>query len=765
MTGNLGDFLQSTELFSSLDAAVIAEFVPDLRVVDLADGEALVTQGDLDQNLYVLVSGHLRAIGRNHRYEERLLLEAGPGESVGEMSVLCDDIASATILADGASKVVAIPRTAFDRFFANHPHAALLFMQKLSQHVQRYRLAIALHLSNVFDAFDQDSLRDLEAQLELFTLYGGEVLFRQGDPGDSMCIVICGRLQVRVRSADGQETTVAKLGSGEVVGEMGVVTGEARTGTVEAIRDTQLARLTRAGFDRFMSKHPQSALQSIARKLAERLKETTAAHARQLQSLSSIAVVPTHSGVPVTEFCKALETALSRFGQAAHLNSASVDRHLGREGIAQTHERGGGNLRLVEWLSNQEITNDYVLYEADAFLSPWTDRCVRQSDIILIVGEGQADPAPGEIETELLAYLGGRERRSQWLVLLHGESEPSGTKGWLDARKVDRHFHVRLGRNDGLERVARFLTGRAVGLALGGGFARGLAHVGVFDAFADLGIPIDAVGGASMGAMIGALFAQGWESGKIVRDTCDGCAHSFDDLTFPFIAFKTGKKFSNLVRKFFGDVQIEDLWIPFFCISANLNRSELKVHAQGSLAKAVLAATRAPGVFPPMVYEGELHVDGGVINNVPVDIMKTFCNQGMTMGVDVSPPHELNQVRDYGDDVSGWGAFWKRLNPFSKHHIYTPSILLVMIRTLEFSGVSYKALRLQYADVYMYPELLKFKRTDFHLADGIVNAGYDCARSNLLEWLGKPDVAERRPDLLVTTPVQASGAASASQGS
>src|SRR6185295_9103918 len=210
MTGNLGDFLQSIELFSSLDAAVIAEFVPDLRVLDLADGGALVTQGDLDQNLYVLVSGHLRAIGRNHRFEERLLLEVGPGESVGEMSVLCDDIASATILADGASRVVAIPRTAFDRFFAKHPHAALLFMQKLSEHVQRYRLAIALHLSNVFDAFDQDSLRDLEAQLELFTLYGGEVLFRQGDPGDSMCIVICGRLQVRVRSADGQETTIAK---------------------------------------------------------------------------------------------------------------------------------------------------------------------------------------------------------------------------------------------------------------------------------------------------------------------------------------------------------------------------------------------------------------------------------------------------------------------------------------------------------------------------------------------------------------------------
>jgi predicted acylesterase/phospholipase RssA len=286
---------------------------------------------------------------------------------------------------------------------------------------------------------------------------------------------------------------------------------------------------------------------------------------------------------------------------------------------------------------------------------------------------------------------------------------------------------------------------------LGGGFARGLAHAGVFRAMADLGIPVDAIGGASMGALVGALRAMGWDCDKIIRETCAACAGAFKDLTFPFTAFKTGRKFSEAVRKLFGDIQIEDLWLPFFCISANLNRSELKIHTRGSLAKAILAATRAPGVFPPIVYEGELHVDGGVINNVPVDLMKTFSNNGIPIGIDVSPPHELHVVEDYGDVVPGWPAFWKRFNPFSRHRVFMPSILLVMIRTLEFSGIAYKNLRIEFADIYVYPDLLKVKRTDFHLAPQIAQAGYDSARAGVLEWLANSAVAAaKRPDLATT---------------
>jgi len=217
----------------------------------------------------------------------------------------------------------------------------------------------------------------------------------------------------------------------------------------------------------------------------------------------------------------------------------------------------------------------------------------------------------------------------QWRVLVHRNgSSPAGTGRWLDARRVEGYAHVRLRESADFDRAARLLTRRGIGLTLGGGFARGIAHLGIFRAMAEPGVAVDAVGGASMGAMIAALWALGWDAERILREVTAACAGAFGDLTFPFLAFKRGGKFSSAVRSLFGDVQIEDLWIPYFCISANLNRAELKVHTRGSLAKALLAATRAPGVFPPVIYEGELHVDGGVVNNVPVDLMRSFSNDG-----------------------------------------------------------------------------------------------------------------------------------------
>ena len=546
----------------------------------------------------------------------------------------------------------------------------------------------------------------------------------------------------------GEDSRVAEIGPGEIVGEMAVVTHEPRSATVVAVRDTHLARLTTAAFERFMAKHPAWAFQVVSRTLARRLQAAGTTRDAERRQVSTIAIVPIDRSAPTDALCQQLQRSLSQFGPAAHLTSARVDEHLGRPGIAQAYERGGRNVRVVEWLASQEIEHRFVLYESDSFLSPWTERCIRQADHIILVGHGDADPALGEIETELLAAPGNGSLARRWLVLVHEEGEPSGTKRWLQLRNVERHYHVRLRDGRGIDRLARLLTGRAVGLTLGGGFARGLAHLGVFRAFDESGVPVDVVGSASMGAIVGGLWAMGWDRDRIMREVCEACTDHFGDLTFPFLAFKRGGATSKRIRALFGDTQIEDLWTPFFCISANLNRSELKVHTQGSLAKAVLATTRSPGVFPPIVYEGELHIDGGVINNVPVDLMKPFCNQGLTIGVDVSPPHQLHPVRDYGDDVSGWSSFWRRCNPFSKKSLYTPSILIVMIRTLEYSGISYKNVRLGSADIYVYPDVLEFKRTDFHRAADIAQAGYDCARTMLVEHRDKfHAMGDARPTL------------------
>ena len=367
----------------------------------------------------------------------------------------------------------------------------------------------------------------------------------------------------------------------------------------------------------------------------------------------------------------------------------------------------------------------------------------------MVVADAAADPRPGEIETELLgSERGHRPRHTLALVYQAGHAAPSQSARWLSGRRIDRHVHVRLDRPDDFDRLARLLTGNAVGLALGGGFARGLAHVGVLRALEELRIPVDLIGGSSMGAIVGAQWALGWSAADIARRTSEGLAASFDDKTLPFLSFKRGGKHSRVIRQFFGETRIEDLWLPYFCVSTNLNRSELKVHSAGPLAEAVMASSRAPGVFPPLVMDGELHVDGGVINNVPVDVMRDFSNVGIVIGVDVSPPHELNEVANYGDEVSGWQAAWSRFNPNREKRSYRPSMLFVLMRLIEFGSISYRRQKADMADVCISPDVARFKRNDFQAAADLADVGYRAAREVLTKWLAEGAGAfwPRRPD-------------------
>jgi predicted acylesterase/phospholipase RssA len=240
-----------------------------------------------------------------------------------------------------------------------------------------------------------------------------------------------------------------------------------------------------------------------------------------------------------------------------------------------------------------------------------------------------------------------------------------------------------------------------------------------------------------MGAMVAAQHLLGWDGDRILSELSAAFAKSFDDMTIPFLSFKRGGKYSRMVQRCCDDTRIEDLRLPYFCTSSNLNRADLKVHTTGALAAALLATTRAPGVFPPVVIDGELHVDGGLINNVPVDVMKPFANDGIVIGVDVSPPHELNQVHDYGYDVPGWRAVWNRFNPTRDKRIYRPSILLVLMRLIEFGGISYRLRAASHADVYISPDVLRFKRNDFHAAREIAEVGYAAAYQALEAWLSR----------------------------
>jgi NTE family protein/lysophospholipid hydrolase len=584
---------------------------------------------------------------------------------------------------------------------------------------------------------------------------------REGEACEDMFIILSGRLRVQSQTPDGTGTTIAELGAGETVGEMALVTGNPRVATVYAVRDSQLARLSKGTFLRLLERHPRTTFDLVTSRLVSRLRVETARLPRH-HALSTIAVVPAAPDAPLRAVSERLASGLSRLGSTLHVWSGMVDAQLGAAGIAQSFDRDHHGGHLVEWLAQQELEHRFVLYESDARLTPWTERCVRQADHVVVVADAAGDPGVGEIESELL--YGSRRpvpRRTLALVHYSGTRPPSGTARWLEKRQVTRHVHVRFDSPADFDRLARHVTGNVIGLALGGGFARGLAHLGVFQAFADAGIAVDVIGGSSMGALIGAQWAMGWTADEIAKRTSRGFGTSFDDMTLPFLALKRGGKHSRLIRSFFADTQIEDLWLPYFAVSSNLNRSSLVVHTSGPLADAVTASTRAPGLFPPVVIGSELHVDGGVMNNVPVDVMREFTEGGIVIGADVSPPHELGEVDNYGHDVSGWRAAWRRFNPLRSNRSYLPDIVLVLLRVVEFGGISYRRDKASMADIYIAPDVLCFKRNDFGRSADLIEAGYVAAQDALRKWLNEGDESYRvrRPDLFCNTAASGSAAA------
>ena len=240
-----------------------------------------------------------------------------------------------------------------------------------------------------------------------------------------------------------------------------------------------------------------------------------------------------------------------------------------------------------------------------------------------------------------------------------------------------------------------------------------------------------------MGSMVAGLWSLGMQRSEMIDRLRRGGIAAFRDFTFPLVSFTRGLKMWQMVSEVGGDMQIEDLWTPYFCVSAILNRAEVKVHTRGSLTKSVLASSRAPGVFPPIVWDDDLLVDGGIINNVPVDVMQEYSNHGTIIAVDVSPSPESAKTEDYGMAFSGSRMLLRKLNPFSSG-TYPPSIITVLMKTIDFSSESYRRQVADGADLYLRPTLTGFRFDDFRRAEQMAEAAYQYARQAIAEWNRQP---------------------------
>ncbi len=558
-------------------------------------------------------------------------------------------------------------------------------------------LAARLAESEFFGGLDAHVIERLIADASLRELRGGDVLFRVGDPAASMGYVLSGCLGV-FASPEACGKPIGRIAAGETVGEMGLISRRARSATVVALRDTELLEFPHAAFERLVDTHPR-ALLVMARTLIRRLEASvTREHGSKVHT---VALLPL-GGADATGFAALLAQTLGREDSVWVVGQSEAERP-------------------AHFYSELEQAHRFVLYRGEAGASGWNAFCERQADLVLLLARAEEWPLA------LPPPIAG-PWRPRWLIFTHPEGRQR--RGILTTEAlsaVERVLHWVEAGDEG--RIARLLAGQAIGVVFSGGGARGFAHVGMLQALLEAGLEPDVVGGSSIGAVVAAGWAAGWSPEEMIERFRSAFVSSnpLGDLTVPFVALTRGKRVSARLREHFGDWQIEDLRRPFYCVATRLGAGSATVYRTGPLWLALRASIAIPGLLPPVFAEGEVLVDGGVIDNLPVEAMRALA-PGTIIGLEVAGGFRLRSAWDETELPALPRMVYEWFRGKRRHDIARILLRAGMVN----SAASLEAARAK-LDLHLKPPLDGIDLLDWRRFDEIVEVGYRYAQQRLRE--------------------------------
>jgi NTE family protein len=558
----------------------------------------------------------------------------------------------------------------------------------------------------LFADLDSELRAEVASRATAIDLPAGDWLFRQGDPGDSMYAVLLGRLEVLIESPEPVVIRVA--GAGDAVGELALLNDAPRSASVRARRDSRLLRIDREHFSALLADVPSFA-QALTRTLAALLQQSRALTPEPTPLPATIAVVPAHPGLATRELAARLADQLGA-------GTALLD---------ESPEAPGDRLDRAERESDRVL----LVSPHPAGTDQWADFCARQADRLLLLAEGNPPSGP--------AALRGAGRRE---VILAGRALPGALAGWLD----------RLGASSGrlvgppvdwsrtLRPLARSLTGRSTGLVLSGGGARGLAHIGVIEALLEAGVEVDRVAGCSMGAMVGSQFAMGLDPDTIhancVAELID--RNPLGDYTLPLVSLVRGRRAKAMVERLYGERLVEELPREFFCVSSDLVTSELVLHRRGRLFEAVGASFCLPAIGPPVMLDDHMLVDGGVLNNLPVEPLAAS-GEGTVIASDVTAQF---QVTRRSRAAAGRARARFRETVLGLGHDVPLRLPEVVVRTLTLGSIDTVEASQRHADLVIRPAVEGVGVVDFERIVELRRAGREAARAALA---ADPDLVAR----------------------
>jgi NTE family protein len=559
--------------------------------------------------------------------------------------------------------------------------------------------------TDLFDAVDERN------RLSSLSVRGGTILYDVGDNADAVYLVRRGLFTVMRDMGDNRMQFVGYVRPGECVGEMAVLTGMARGSTVVALRDSIVDVYPAQAFRDALNDRPGVATE-IAQLVVQRSSNSGKIGARA----HTVLIAAVGPGVdPVGLAQRLVQSSRDAGIKAVAFDQAAIDRH-------------------PDWIGMAEADNHLILLAARYDEDDWMALCRRQADRIMLLGRSDAAPPPN------CALCVSEPLQSSQLVDLVLE-RPAGARSrfghaWLTATNAARLFHVD-DRGNGVHRLARILNGNSIGLALSGGGARAFAHVGVIRALREAGVEIDLVCGTSMGAIVGAGIAGGWDNKELDARMRAAFVTSspLDDIALPIVAMTRGRKVEARLTEHFGNVDIADLDLPYFCVSANLTSGQHHSHDRGPLVRALRASISLPGVLPPVIDNGQVLVDGGVLRNLPTDLLRAR-HDGIVIGSDVSRAAGLSP-----DNVMPPASWWRWFASGAWRR--GPPIVSILMRTATISAGTEIALARNAADLYVMPDTAMVEIRDWRRYPEAVEAGYVAMR-DALDRLDSPVSDMRR---------------------
>nr|XP_034491984.1 patatin-like phospholipase domain-containing protein 7 isoform X12 [Marmota flaviventris] len=683
-------------------------------------GTVVSRQGDQDVNILFVVSGLLHVYQQKiDSQEDACLFLTHPGEMVGQLAVLTGEPLTFTIRANRDCSFLSISKAHFYEIMRKQPSVVL---------------AVAHTVVKRMSSF----VRQIDFALDWMEVEAGRAIYRQGDKSDCTYIVLSGRLRSVICKDDGKKRLAGEYGRGDLVGVVETLTHQARATTVHAVRDSELAKLPAGALTSIKRRYPQVVTRLI-RLLGEKIlgnlqQGSVTGHQLGLHTtgskwdigspagnLSTVAAMPVSEDVPLTTFALELQHALSAIGR---LHAHTLDPALHPAGRLHPHcgpGRAGAHRRERCSLGRLERMLESTAVRA-------------QKQLVLL----HREDGPGPART--VEWLNMRSWCSGHLHLCCPRRVFSRRSLPKLMEMYERVFQRLPDRHSDFSRLARVLTGNAIALVLGGGGARGCAQVGILRALAECSIPVDMVGGTSIGAFMGALYSEERNYSQMrIRakqwaEDMTSVVKTILDLTYPITSMFSGAGFNSSICSIFRDRQIEDLWLPYFAVTTDITASAMRVHTDGSLWRYVRASMSLSGYMPPLCdpKDGHLLMDGGYINNLPADVARSM-GAKVVIAIDVGSRDETD-LTNYGDALSGWWLLWKRWNPLATKvkvlnmaEIQTRLAYVCCVRQLEMVKNS------DYCEC-LRPPIDSYRTLDFGKFDEICEVGYQHGRTVFDLW-------------------------------